>query len=106
MVEEEVKENLYVSDEPTTIDVNDVDVVIEEMTGMEYSKIADEMGLEPGNESAFDNAEFMKRLIEECVIEPEDLDPSKLRIDAMVKITTEIQQGMNVEEEVENLSQG
>lgn len=102
-MEEKYEEALYASDEPTSVEINGVEVKVEEMTGMRYSEIADEMGLEPGKESAFDNTAFMKRLIEECVIEPEDLDPSRLRIDAMIKITTEIQQGMNLEEEVENL---
>jgi len=96
-------EDLYVDEEPKIIEVNGVEIKIQELSGFDYTDIIDELGVTPGSQEALENTKYMKLLLEKCVVEP-DIEVEKLKVDAMNKIATEVQQGLNLDEEVDNLN--
>lgn len=96
-------ENLYVDEEPKTIEVEDVEIKIRELSGFDYTDIIDELDVQPGTQEALENTKYMKLLLKKCVVEPE-LDLDRLKVNVMNKIATEVQQGLNIDTEVDNLN--
>lgn len=96
-------EDLYVSDEPIEIDIRGVPFKIKELTGLDYSEIADELQLDLSNPKKMKTAEYVRELINRCVIEPEDLDVERLKAEVLNEISTAIQQELNIEVEGDNL---
>jgi len=102
--EEEVNnvENLYVSDEPVEFEVKGVKIKYKELSGLEFTSISDELNIDPSNPEELSSRKYMKKIIEKCVIEPK-LDVEKLKTDVLLKIVEEVQGGLNIESELENL---
>ena len=108
MNKEEIKEeknsveNLYVSDEPVEFEVNGVTIKYKELSGLEFTQISDDLGIDPTKPNDLSSKDYMKEIIERCVIEP-TLDVKRLKMDVLVEIVSEIQGDLALESDIENL---
>lgn len=100
MTEDQDVERLYVSDEPQEIEVKGVTVKYEELSGIEFSKLSDELGLNPEEPGSALNEEYFEKIIDKCVIEPE-LDVSRLKSDVLLEIVSSIQGEIDLGEGME-----
>lgn len=96
-------ENLYVSDEPKTFEIKGVTITFKELSGIEFTELTDEMGIDPTKPDELSSKDYMFKLIDKCVIEPE-LDVERLKTDVLVKIMNEIQGDISLDSDMENLS--
>lgn len=96
-------ENLYVSDKPVEFEVEGVKIKYKELSGLEFTKISDELGIDPNNPEELSSKDYMRKIINKCVIEPE-LDVDRLKMNVLLKIVSEVQGGLDVEGGLENLS--
>lgn len=101
--EEKSIEDLYVNEEVQEIDIEGVTIKFKELSGIEYTEIIDELDMVPDDPTSISNKEFIVKMIERCVVEPEDIDVERLKSGALTKITNEIQGGLNLEGAMENL---
>lgn len=101
MTEEDV-ENLYVSEDPLELEIEGVTVKYKELSGIQFAEISEELGVDPNDPQSTPTKKYFKILVDRCVIEPE-LDIERLKTGVLVELMTEIQGGINVEGQMENL---
>ena len=107
IVEEEKNtdiEKLYVSNEYNEFEIEGIHFKVKVLTGLEYTEIHDEMGTNPEDPKAFKSSSFLRFLLEKCIIEPKGIDVSRLKADVLAKISSKIQDNLNVPEEMDNLN--
>lgn len=98
-------EDLYVSNEPREIEINGVVIKYRELSGVEYTEIADELNLDPQKPDSVSNTDFVVLMLGKCIIEPEGLDVKRLKADVLTKLSTAIQSGLNLAGGLENLNE-
>lgn len=97
MSEEENKEEdiekLYVDPDPKEMNVGGVTITYKELSGMEYNDVLTDLGVSGTDTDDFPQKEFMKEIIERCVVDPEDLDVERLKASYLIEIANKVQGG-------------
>lgn len=109
MIEENKKQNLeklYVSDELKEFVIEGIVFKIKVLSGLQYSEIHDEIGSDPLNPSSFKSSTFIRELLKRSIVEPKNINFERIKPNILLELSTRIQDGMNIPEEVENLKLG